>query len=330
MIGGIIAYSSIIVSNAFERRENPGIIISKPENTVYEYPDVWVCLYNNYGCDKWELEEECMRSANFTEGGNTTAVFYPGGEYEQVLPGVPRLTPNNGWCQEFKTSYITSFLGQERDLTNYLDYVLLDVSMYWYPGGFQNDSTTCVSEGWETHSEWIYVFLNDPERATTSTGIQTPYMCISNASASYPSTYLGLGVTKTEVLTGDVVPTFDFKTHVTATTKTKLNPGITVPYAHLALQIQQETNSLQSITEIDPVDIATLLGNVGGFWDLLLILWPIFFVVASRQPPQLKLRSFKNAAANAVRGIGNGSPVEQVGPPRAAGNLDGHQRRLSV
>ena len=32
------------------------------------------------------------------------------------------------------------------------------------------------------------------------------------------------------------------------------------------MEIQQEPNSLQIITEIDPLDIAEMLGNVGGFW----------------------------------------------------------------
>lgn len=35
-----------------------------------------------------------MRSANATEGGETGAVFYPGGEYEQEITAIPRLTPN--------------------------------------------------------------------------------------------------------------------------------------------------------------------------------------------------------------------------------------------
>lgn len=65
-----------------------------PQNVVFPYPDVWVCLYVNYGCDEWELEEDCMRSSNATQGGATGAVFYPGGEYEQEIPAVPRITPN--------------------------------------------------------------------------------------------------------------------------------------------------------------------------------------------------------------------------------------------
>ena len=62
------------------------------KNTVYTYPDVWVCLYHTYGCDAMYLEEECMESSSTTEGGNTGAVFFPGGEYEQQIPVAGVLT----------------------------------------------------------------------------------------------------------------------------------------------------------------------------------------------------------------------------------------------
>ena len=46
----------------------------------------------------------------------------------------------------------------------------------------------------------------------------------------------------------------------------QVKPGIEKPYAHLALQIQQEPSSYETITEIDPFDLAEMFGNVGGFW----------------------------------------------------------------
>ena len=62
------------------------------KNKVYAYPDMWVCLYDTYGCDRRDLEEECLDSSTTTEGGNANAVFYPGGDYEQAVPVVGKLT----------------------------------------------------------------------------------------------------------------------------------------------------------------------------------------------------------------------------------------------
>lgn len=42
--------------------------------------------------------------------------------------------------------------------------------------------------------------------------------------------------------------------------------GITAPYAWLSLNVAQATDSWEIITEIDPLEIAEIFGNIGGFW----------------------------------------------------------------
>ena len=46
----------------------------------------------------------------------------------------------------------------------------------------------------------------------------------------------------------------------------QVKPNLTSPYAYLAMEIQQEPSSLEIITEVDPLNVAELLGNIGGFW----------------------------------------------------------------
>lgn len=55
---------------------------SGQQNEVYEYPDLWVCLFNTYGCDDIDYEEKCVMSVNDTEGGFTRARYRPGNEGE--------------------------------------------------------------------------------------------------------------------------------------------------------------------------------------------------------------------------------------------------------
>lgn len=40
----------------------------------------------NYGCDAWELEEQCVDSAWGTEGGAPYAAFYPREKLEDLWP----------------------------------------------------------------------------------------------------------------------------------------------------------------------------------------------------------------------------------------------------
>ncbi|CAM9347653.1 unnamed protein product, partial [Ectocarpus sp. 12 AP-2014] len=139
--------------------------------------------------------------------------------------------------------------------------------MYWYPGGKFGNSTTCVAEGveWADHREWVYGFLSDPEDSTAiSTGFPLSYSCITNTS----------------------------NTHIF---NTLVNPNVTMPYAHLSLEMKQQADSWEIITESNPYEFAEMFGNIGGFWDLLLILWPLCFVAATQQDPHLKPRTFKKS-----------------------------------
>lgn len=42
--------------------------------------------------------------------------------------------------------------------------------------------------------------------------------------------------------------------------------NVTTPYAYLSLEVAQSVDSFEVIEEINPVEIAEILGNVGGFW----------------------------------------------------------------
>ncbi|CAM9421212.1 unnamed protein product, partial [Ectocarpus fasciculatus] len=90
-------------------------------------------------------------------------------------------------------SSATAFVGLERDLEEYLDYVHLD--MYWYPGGFAN-STTCVAEGQEQspHRDFLYGFLVDSGGTSVSPGIPLSYTCTTNTSDSHIINLLGIGL----------------------------------------------------------------------------------------------------------------------------------------
>ena len=77
----------------------------------------------------------------------------------------------------------------------------------------------------------------------------------------------------------------------------------------MKMQLQQESDSLVEITEIDPLDVAEILGQVGGFWDLILILWPLLFVAASEEIPNLKPRNFLKYAVRAKEKVTSVAPA---------------------
>ncbi|CAM9171868.1 unnamed protein product, partial [Ectocarpus sp. 8 AP-2014] len=281
----ILSYAGWLLYKAGEKAKTPDTSFLLT-NEVYKYPDLWICPYVNYGCDAWELEEECVASAWMTEGGEPDAVFYPRvklGQLHQVtteerkINAIPDLTNfdsegneqenGRGHCVVFETSAITDFLGQERDPHEYLDYVHLD--MYWYPGGKFGNSTTCVNEGveWADHREWVYGFMSDPEDPTAiSTGFPLSYSCITNTSNTHIFNTLGVGLTNQNKFMSDDISSYkalftNFGVH-----KNTVNKNITMPYAHVSLEMKQQFDSWEIITESNPYEFAEMFGNIGGFW----------------------------------------------------------------
>lgn len=49
---------------------------SRRQNDVYDFPDVYVCFYDNFGCDRQDLEESC-RDSVFETGRRPMATFNP-------------------------------------------------------------------------------------------------------------------------------------------------------------------------------------------------------------------------------------------------------------
>ncbi|CAM9626474.1 unnamed protein product [Pylaiella littoralis] len=64
-------------------------------------------------------------------------------------------------------------------------------------------------------------------------------------------------------------------------------------YGILYLTVRQGEFSRIAVREINPLDVGNLLGNIGGFWELLIILWSLFFIaVREERQPKLKARDF--------------------------------------
>ncbi|CAM9877840.1 unnamed protein product, partial [Ectocarpus sp. 12 AP-2014] len=304
MMVGIVTYVGWLVYKTVERTKSPNTSVEL-SNVVYTYPDLWVCPYNQYGCDDITLELGCVESSWETEAGPPNAIFYNSEGTDQnttdpleieatwvdtsAIEGIGR-----GLCVEFKTSAATAFVGQERDPDEYLDYILLD--MYWYPSGNETtESTTCVEDGeeWEPHREWVYAFLTDPEDVTmVSTAVQLSYSCITSTSTSHVFNAVA-------------------------------DANITKPYARLSMELKQQFDSWEIITEADPFEFAEILGNIGGFWDLILILWPLFFVAASQPEPNLKPRNFAKSVTRTVeRASGIPKTVANSGPMRRKESIE--------
>eukprot|EP00752_Nemacystus_decipiens_P013067 g11557.t1 len=314
MLVSIIAYSGWLFHKATEKAKAPDTT-SVVTDVVYTYPDLWICLYADYGCDDFFLQQQCLDSAWMTEGGEPYAAFYPRIKANKTFAHTTEELrieatqasfdsegdgqDGRGHCVAFKMSSATAFVGTLRDPHEYLDYV--DLDMYWYPGGFGN-ATTCVEDGEEQspHRDFLHGFLVDSGGTSISPGIPLSYSCITNTSDDHVVNLLGIGLSTRERYRSSDVDTYTARSRLLGGWVGKANASIAMPYARLSMEIKQEPLSWEIVTEADPYEYAELLGNIGGFWDILLILWPLFFVAAIEKDPPLKPRTFKKSI---VRGI---------------------------
>lgn len=68
-------------------------------------------------------------------------------------------------------------------------------------------------------------------------------------------------------------------------------------YGMLYLTVAQGSYSLTEVDDIEPQVLGTLLGSIGGFWELLLLAWTVFFVTSRGErgeggQPMMKARDF--------------------------------------
>ncbi|CAM9630378.1 unnamed protein product [Scytosiphon promiscuus] len=82
----------------------------------------------------------------------------------------------------------------------------------------------------------------------------------------------------------------------------------------LLLKIEQAPYSLVGISDDKPLSVGSLLGNIGGFWELLLVAWAVFFVsTRSEAEPEFRARDLADSIKKGKEVVGR-----RLGRPRAA------------
>ncbi|CAB1103830.1 unnamed protein product [Ectocarpus sp. CCAP 1310/34] len=109
---------------------------------------------------------------------------------------------------------------------------------------------------------------------------------------------LTIGKTTKKMLDGSsttVFPALTISTTTTVIQETSLPSSTYAEYAlgYLKLMVRQGPFSLTSVEEVSPLDVGSFFGNLGGFWELLLVLWGLlFFATRQDRTPQLRARNF--------------------------------------
>eukprot|EP00752_Nemacystus_decipiens_P010763 g9579.t1 len=158
--------------------------------------------------------------------------------------------------------------------------------------------------------ERIHIYLTDSEPTEeTLSFLPVPYSrVVPNDEATLPLTLADLTIGKTtkENLDGEVATTYPplilSSTVFTANNTLTPEPGYDYAIGQMNIYITQGYFSLTTVKELSPLDLGDFFGNIGGFWELLIVLWGLFFI-ASRadDTPQLKAREFIQPVKSIIR-----------------------------
>ncbi|CAM9988709.1 unnamed protein product [Ascophyllum nodosum] len=138
-------------------------------------------------------------------------------------------------------------------------------------------------------------------------------------TATYGFTELTIGKTDRVLLSGTTLETYAVQTTSTTTMVTSRASGLPsllgrylkssaqssndsllstinladqVSVGTLFLGITQGSYAYITVTDVNPLELSTILGNIGGFWELLVIAWGFCFMSALGNQPKRKARNF--------------------------------------
>ncbi|CAM9780332.1 unnamed protein product, partial [Ectocarpus sp. 6 AP-2014] len=252
-----------------DQQEHPSTAFNV-SNDRFAFPYVSVCLEDGFGCYHPDgSTDDCVQSA----------IQYSDAEYEgeTIEAEADQQYPN---CVGFDLS---QFEVPEGEREGPQRSVLL--VMYWTA----SEDPTAETE----YSESVEVVLGGPDDNEEITTVPYSRNLESSTEEIYAISAMTIGKTHRTFLDKDPVTSYPA---LTVSTTTYVVPersfesddddGETDDSSGssdhamglLYLQISQGSYSLTEVEDIEPQLLGTFLGNVGGFWELLLLAWGLCFI----------------------------------------------------
>eukprot|EP00904_Undaria_pinnatifida_P004018 jgi/Undpi1/13617/HiC_scaffold_9.g03271.m1 len=169
------------------------------------------------------------------------------------------------------------------------------VSMAWYTSYFPFNETD--------YNEVVGIFMGNE---STPEYVTVPYSRVVVSpdtdfdGQTYVETALTIGKNTRHLLSGEsatsypvlTISTGDYVEQIQMDLGSDTDDSGSYAIGYLHLMITQGAYSLTELTDVNPLDIGTFLGNIGGFWELLLVTWGLCFIAAKAETPLTRGRDF--------------------------------------
>eukprot|EP00904_Undaria_pinnatifida_P004014 jgi/Undpi1/13613/HiC_scaffold_9.g03267.m1 len=275
-----IVWQAVTISRKFD---NPSTSFSVSDDE-YDFPRLSVCVWDGQGCDENVGESACIATAFATVQDSC---------YEDIV-GVKIQQEDE--CLAFYLEDVDMVdIAGNRSVCDSPTKPFLSVSMSWYSSS--NPSAQA------SYSAGVPVFLGD-RLSTGYSAVPFSRVVYSPDSAATGGVNrvdaaMTIGKTITTSISGDSVSTYpaltlsavDYDDRDTNDSfNASTNDNEAYAFGFLYLTVTQGSHSLTELKDISPFDAATVIGNIGGFWELLLVAWGLCFISSRPTAPTLKAR----------------------------------------
>ncbi|CAM9132934.1 unnamed protein product [Ectocarpus sp. 8 AP-2014] len=263
--------------------DNPSTRIAVT-NDRFEFPFISVCVFPGEGCD-WSdgtvdvcVEDALGFSTVFDHDGEQHPTLVVASQYSNCVGfDLTELdiaeVPLSELRASIEMNWLTSDMASATDTeVDYIEQVAVIAS---------------ASGALPDEDEISFVYMPYDRYTTADTDILQETTAVD----------LTIGKTTKKMIDGSRTIAFPA---LTMTTSTAVSSSVisgssydAFALGYLRLNVRQGPFSLTSVEEISPLDVGSFLGNVGGFWELLIILWGLlFFATRDDHTPQLRARNF--------------------------------------
>ncbi|CAM9883937.1 unnamed protein product [Scytosiphon promiscuus] len=302
LLVSITAYTIWQLWKIFDELQNPSTRLEITDE-LYTYPYVLMCFFHGRGCGYEDQTVDACVADSF----ENASVFFDGDFSEEDIITEGRWSN----CVGFDlTKHDVEESGVSRDEA------IAEIYTYW--------DTTDIASTESGFFNNIAIFIAEEEPTEESLAfLYVPYTrhLADDDQFELSVAELTIGMTTKKDLRGDVTTSYpplilSSSTYTTANTldQDAISNSVDLAIGSLYLQIRQGVFSRTEIEELDPLDVGTFLGNVGGFWELLIIFWGLIFIATrENREPELKARNF----AKSIR-----TGTEIVQRRRRSGSVD--------
>ncbi|CAM9583887.1 unnamed protein product [Choristocarpus tenellus] len=300
---GWLCFALWTILEAVEQRNNPPTKTSVVEG-AYKFPDIQFCFYKEFGCET---------NPRYCAGNATVAVYHLSSNFEEYhyytkWPSITAYENERYWnCRTVELSSLTpnaTILDNEDFPSLYVD---MEIAWPLADG----DASSL-----ESYSNAMAFYTTDGQAGHSLGNLQydriEPFSNVTSFTLTditlKKSSYKRLGRATSSIFDANTLNTYSYyEAESTSSDFHQVVSGL------MRVRISVLDLSFLSIEEVDPLELSTVLGSIGGFWQYVLLVWGVFFVL--KIPPMRTARHLGKCERSVSKLDATAAKEEKEMPP---------------